>query len=374
MTKINIFSPGRYHVCDLARQLNKQGFDVRFYSYVPAKRTMRFGLPRKCIVSLFVPMIPFLVLKKISGGYANRLIIKFQDWLSCTIMRKADVCICMSGAFLLTPRKAKKNGATVILERGSKHILEQRRILEAIPINKDKKPVPDFNVERELAGYEIADYISVASQCVAESFRIYNFPLSKLFINPYGVDLSDFYPASNIEKKFDLLMVGGWGYRKGCDLITEAVRLTGCTFLHVGAIGDLSFPNEKGFNHHDSVDQKNLVTFYNQAKVFILPSREEGMTMVQMQAIACNLPLIGSHDSGAEDLKQMVQYPQYITIIKDYSIESIIGAIKMALANYDTLSKTGKAYIGNAKEKLSWEAYGKRYARFLDEIIKRQQE
>ena len=29
--KINIFSPGRFHVCDLARELDKNGFDVKFY-------------------------------------------------------------------------------------------------------------------------------------------------------------------------------------------------------------------------------------------------------------------------------------------------------------------------------------------------------
>ena len=36
--KVNIFSPGRFHVCDLARELDKNGFDVKFYSFVPAKR------------------------------------------------------------------------------------------------------------------------------------------------------------------------------------------------------------------------------------------------------------------------------------------------------------------------------------------------
>lgn len=29
--KINILSPGRFHVLDLARELDKNGFDVKFY-------------------------------------------------------------------------------------------------------------------------------------------------------------------------------------------------------------------------------------------------------------------------------------------------------------------------------------------------------
>ena len=45
MIKINIFSPGRFHVCDLARELDKNGFDVKFYSFVSAKRAEKIGLP-----------------------------------------------------------------------------------------------------------------------------------------------------------------------------------------------------------------------------------------------------------------------------------------------------------------------------------------
>ena len=32
--KINILSPGRFHVLDLARELAKNGYDVKFYSFL----------------------------------------------------------------------------------------------------------------------------------------------------------------------------------------------------------------------------------------------------------------------------------------------------------------------------------------------------
>ena len=63
--KVNILSPGRFHVCDLARELDKNGFDVKFYSFVPAKRALKFGLPRHCSASLFYLMIPFLAIEKV---------------------------------------------------------------------------------------------------------------------------------------------------------------------------------------------------------------------------------------------------------------------------------------------------------------------
>ena len=90
---------------------------------------------------------------------------------------------------------------------------------------------------------------------------------------------------------------------------------------------DIPFPSEKRFVHVDSVDQSILVSYYNQAKIFILPSREEGLAMVQAQAIACNLPMLGSIDSGAEDLKAMVDNPEYITILTEYTVDALIAGI-----------------------------------------------
>lgn len=370
--KVNILSPGRFHVCDLARELNKNGFDVKFYSFVPTKRAMKFGLPKHCSISLFYLMIPFLIIqKKIfkKQRWASILSTKVQDFLTGILMRKCDILIAMSGSFVYAVEKAKKNGSIIILERGSKHILEQKRILESIPSLKGKKPVPDINVRRELKGYELADYIAVASQHVVESFKKYPYSQKKLFKNPYGVDLRMFSPQPRIEKKYDFIMVGGWGYRKGCDLIIEAIRKTNYTFLHVGGIVDLDFPQEDRFTHVDAVDQGQLINYYNQAKISILPSREEGLAMVQAQAIACNLPLIGSKDSGAEDLQQMVEDPQYITLIEDYTPEALIKAMNQAMENYPNLKD--KTYAGHAIENLTWEAYGKRYADFLHSIIKK---
>ena len=89
--------------------------------------------------------------------------------------------------------------------------------------------------------------------------------------------------------------------------------------------------------------------------------------MVQAQAIACNLPLVGSIDSGAEDLKEMVECPECITIIDKYTPECVKNAIESGLEKYNQLD--GKMYAGCAIEKLTWTAYGKRYAKFLKNIV-----
>lgn len=118
------------------------------------------------------------------------------------IMRKCNILISLTG-FIFAPKKAKRNGATIIFERGSKHILEQEKILKHIHNRKEIEVIPSFNIKRNLEAYNIADYISIASQHVKESFIKNNFNPNKLFINPYGVDLSMFKPTL---KKISLMM------------------------------------------------------------------------------------------------------------------------------------------------------------------------
>lgn len=58
-------------------------------------------------------------------------------------------------------------------------------------------------------------------------------------------------------------MVGGWSFRKGCDLIVEALKDTNLTFLHVGGIVDVEFPSFPNFTHVDAVDQSKVIDYYH---------------------------------------------------------------------------------------------------------------
>lgn len=359
--KINIASPGRFHVMDLARELDKLGFDIKFYSFVPNSRAKKFGLRKECNASLFCWMFPFLIISKLFSRF-KIITIKVQDWITGMVMRRCDVLIAMSGNYVYTLKRAKKMGATVILERGSKHILEQKRILESAPSLKGNKPVPDVNVARELAGYELADYISIASQHVKQSFLQHNYPENRLFINPYGVDLKDFKPIP-MKKEFDVVMVGGWSYQKGVDILIEACRDLDLRLLHVGSIGDIEFPVLEKFTHINPVDQKELINYYNKAQIFVLCSRQEGMALVQMQALACGLPIVCSMHTGGRDIAEITGMKDWVFEMKEYTVSSLKKEIQKAL-NFAAICNTHTLELNN----LSWEAYGRRYSDFLREI------
>jgi glycosyltransferase involved in cell wall biosynthesis len=240
--------------------------------------------------------------------------------------------------------------------------LERKKILDPIII-------PDIHITRELHSIEIANYVSIPSQHVKESFLLHHYPEGKLFVNPYGVNLKMFY-SQTLEKKYDVIMVGAWSYQKGCDLIIEAGRKLKVRFLHVGGIVDVEFPVDNNFTHVNSVDETELVQYYNQSKVFVLPSRQDGFGMVLSQALACGLLIVCSKDTGGRDLRNFLDDKKWIIEMPETTVECLAECIEKALALADTQSEGKRNYAGNAIQHLTWEAYGKRYSNFLHQITK----
>ena len=367
--RINIAAAHRFHLLDLARELETHGHEVRFYSYVPTNRALKFGLKKECSYSVFYIMLPFLALVKISNGssWSTKLLHRALDNYLSFFMKPCDVYIALGTVYKKSLISAKnKFGATTILEWGSKHIQEQQRILSLIP---NLYQQDEYFTIRSLDGYQLADYISIASDHVKKSFMDRGIPKQKLIQNPYGVDLSQFSPTEIYEKQsFDLIMVGGWSYRKGCDLLIEFFKTTNLTLLHVGPIIDLPFPIIQNMTHFDPVNQKQLIEFYNKAKIFVLPSREEGLAMVQCQALACGLPIVCSKDTGGRDLRDILDDKKWIIEMDDFSINSLNDSIKKALKLADS-QKGIRDYAGSAIDNLTWKAYGERYNMNLMKII-----
>lgn len=368
--KINIAASHRFHLLDLAKELEALGHEVRFYSYVPTKRAIKYGLKKESSFSLFFIMLPFLGLIKLSKkpSFSLKLINWALDSYLSFFMKPCDVYIALGTVYKKSFVSAKKKyNAVTILEWGSKHIEEQQRILSLIPnvVQQDK-----YFINRSLEGYKLADYIAIASDHVKQSFIERGVSEQKLIQNPYGVDLSMFAPTElSSEKNYDVIMVGGWSYRKGCDLLIEYFKETELTFLHVGPIVDLSFPDRNNMTHVDSVDQKKLIDYYKKAKIFVLVSREEGLAMVQSQALVCGLPIVCTKDTGGRDLRNFLEDKKWIIELQNFTIQDLDLSIKEALILAQT--QTGfRSYSTSVSDSLNWNAYGNRYNKNLEKISK----
>lgn len=367
--RIAIFSSGRFHVLDLARELAALGHDVQFYSYVPRRRAEQFGLPSSCHRSLLPFVLPLVALQRRGPkSWAKKLdplVQLVMDHAVAMRLEACDVFIGMSGmSFRSALAARKKYGATVILERGSRHILSQKAVLEAIP-SMLRPVVPEFNLRRELAGYEFADVVTIPSRHVERSFLELGFPAARLFRNPYGVDLRMFPPTEKPKNAVPtLIFAGTWSLRKGCDVLVRALAGQPWRLIHVGAVGDAPLPHLANFESRGFVPQAQLAGVYAQADAFVHPSREEGLSLVQAQALACGLPLVCTDRTGGEDLAEFLEDPTWVTVVPSDDPAALQSGIRSALARAD--QQTGvRNLLGAGRERLSWREYGERYSNFL---------
>jgi hypothetical protein len=190
--RVAIVSAGRFHILDLARELDACGHDVALYSLVPPWRTRGFGLPRRCNRWLGPHIAPVYALYRTArqagrASAANRLLYAAVDRVAANVLGACDVVIGMSQMSAASMQRAQAlRRARRARTRQPPYRLAARHP-ESIPGRAvGEKPVPDWAVRRELAEYDIADFITVPSKHVERSFTEKGIAANKLFRNPYG--------------------------------------------------------------------------------------------------------------------------------------------------------------------------------------------
>lgn len=367
--RVAIATAGRFHVLDLARELLRLGFDVRFHSCLPAGRAESFGLPRIAQVSLLPFAAPLLGWERIAPRLApQRRESMLHAALDVGLRRRiqpCDILIAMSGIFRDALAEARRRfGASIWLERGSRHIQSQDEILAAIP--GAGRPSPD-TIARELEGYRTADRIVVPSSHAAASFDRDPAASAKVFCNPLGVDLAAFPPSpAPVGQELTVVFAGAWSLRKGCDVLVAAMEgVEGVRVTHVGQIADCPFPTRDGrFVSIGPVDQQQLPWVYAAADLLVLPSREDGFGMVLTQALASGLSLIASDRTGAPDLATTPALRGRIAVVPHGEAPALRAAIVAARDRHRS-GERRRPLSEDDRNQLSWKAYAERYA---DEI------
>jgi len=372
--RVAIATIGRFHVLDLARELDRLGHEVAFWSLMTARQTSRYGLPSRAHRGLLPWLAPLVAAQRYGSRplatAAGRALLVATDRLIASLMEPCDVFIGMSGLCVESARRAReRHGASVFIERGSRHVLSQKAILDDLcRRGLSSHTVPDSDVVRELEGYGLADRVVVPSEHARQSFIDQGFPVAKLFCNPYGVDLSVFAQTPAPQGPPTILFVGLWSYQKGVDQLLAAWRtLEGVQLLHVGGVGDAPLPDEPGFAHVDPVPQDRLPFYYAQAHVFVLASRQEGLSLVQAQALACGVPVICTDRTGGGDLRRVLDDPSWVTVVPSDDAEALAHAIRAMLSRSQGL-RGERQLLGSGRDKLAWAAYGRRYARELARV------
>ena len=130
-----------------------------------------------------------------------------------------------------------------------------------------------------------------------------------------GIDLQIFQPTPNQfreeygipeEKKILLGVAFGWSVQKGLDVFLELVKRLPCEKYQIVLVGtdnkvDQQLPKSI-ISIHRTQNQRKLAEIYTAADLFINPTREENYPTVNMEAIACGLPILTFDTGGSKEM------------------------------------------------------------------------
>ncbi len=376
--KVAIVTLGRSHLINLARQLDQRDdIEVTFYTMMPKSRCHKFGYNGK-VVSLLFPIglgeIIIGRIPKINPYKRSALRFKLRrafDKLVSLRLRRCDVLIGLNGCAVECSKKAaKKYNAITICDQGSSHIKTQ----DAAHYTYSDAPLSAWNTDYMLRHYDAVNYLMAPSVYVTNSDIENGIAKERILYNPYGVNLELFRPTQKPgDDSYDVIMVGSWWKHKGCDMLAEAcINRLGIKLLHVGSIVDCELPDSPLFTHIDFVTESDLPSYYARAKVFAMPSIDEGYGLVLLQAAACGLPLVGSSRTGTPDTRILLgNVSECITIDEPLSVDTITSAIRKGLEIADTMPKGKREPYENKIRNISWEAYGNRWYDILKKLVKK---
>ena len=167
---------------------------------------------------------------------------------------------------------------------------------------------PTWKLERKEQEVQLANHIFVPSSFVQNSLLEVGVKPEKITVIPFGAPIDYFQPQPQEEKQFRALFVGRVGPRKGVHYLLQAwqeLKLTQAELLLVGinefTEGWIDRYSET-IRYISSVPHALLNQYYNSANVLVLPSLVEGLALVQLEAMACGIPLITTPNTGGSDI------------------------------------------------------------------------
>ena len=385
--KISIIVGGKFHAFNLAEQINKKKYLQQIITSYPKSYLKKYGVNKNKIYSIILKEILLKIFNKINFlnhifDYNYLLCEYFDNKASDNInYDKVDILVGWSGFSRKCFIKAKKFNCIKILERGSSHIKFQHKILTDEYKSLGIKPnVPSSQmIKKEIEEYDLADFICVPSQYVKETFIKYGIKKDKIIKIPYGVDLKEFCVVESKKRKdnkFRIISTGSISVRKGSHYLLEAFKelsLPNSELIFVGSFDPdfkkiiKRYSNIKNIRFIKKQKQELLKNFYNDSDIFVICSIEEGLAMVQAQAMACGLPVICTTNTGGSEIIDD-NINGYIIPIKD--TQSLKDRIKKLYNDRRKLKQMSKSAYEKANNELSWEKYGDRMLNTYRSLLK----
>jgi glycosyltransferase involved in cell wall biosynthesis len=172
-------------------------------------------------------------------------------------------------------------------------------------------------VTRSIEGYiyrkcsQIITLSSYTADIISIRFKI---PRNQIIVLPCPIDTEKLHPPSKVPPDKIVLFVGRYNDpRKNIAMLIRAfarvvkqVQDAGLLLVGDEPTSDLfNLAARFGLNHsvqfRGVIPHGEVITYYHRAAVFAIPSWQEGLGIVGLEAMACGLPIVSTRCGGPED-------------------------------------------------------------------------
>jgi glycosyltransferase involved in cell wall biosynthesis len=299
----------------------------------------------------------------------------FDAWFTSHLKSGTRTVFFLSGCGLRAGRVARASGAVTVVESGSTHTDFQHCIVtEEYRRNGLTAPLfPAAYRDRVRREFEETDFIQIPSEFVRLTYLEKGIPAAKILKASYGADVSGFAAREkeDVAEPFRVICPSGVNLRKGARVLVEAWRRLGWKAaeaeLHwIGwpnhpEVRHLFEPAPQGIVWHGWMSHAELAALYRSCDVLTLPSFEEGLARVLVEAAASGVALIATPNTGVEDFFTPGQPEGWLIPCGD--VDALCAALAEARANRDATFALGQRGAARARNGFSWEDYGRQVRR-----------
>jgi D-inositol-3-phosphate glycosyltransferase len=205
-------------------------------------------------------------------------------------------------------------------------------------------------------------------------------PEFKLSLGVPGVDTELFHPADKSPTHGCILSVGRMidprknvrllleAYGRLCERLPDAPRLV----LAGGDLPSQDWARAKEWGLADRIEvrldltSQELAPLYRQASLFVLPSNEEGLGIVLLEAMASGLPVVSTRCGGPETCV-VEGKTGYLTPVGD--AEALAGRMQVLLEDETLRQRLGRAGRELVERRFSLQAAGEPFLAVYDRLL-----
>jgi starch synthase len=368
--QVLLTTPAAWHLPQTAQALEARGalaglwISDRCHTGIPAEKYHRCW-------PFHLAMMPFYLWT--SDFYIERMLYAlspiWRAWFRAQPFPPCNVVHAIMGFATEPFDRAEKIGALKVIDCPNSHPVTYHGFWQRecdLWCPGEKIPIPQWMFARMNRELERADMIVVQSKFCKESMVLNGIPAEKVIVSPMGVDASIFKPRTEVPAKPRFISVGAISLRKGHQYLFPAFeivkrRLPEAELICVGH-DKQDFrkvrPKWAGtYTQHRSLTHPKLAELLRSCTAFVFPSQEEGIARAQVEALACGLPVVGTHEGGATTL---VENGVEGFIVRGRDPAHIAEAMIRLAEDRELNRRMGEAAYQKGAVRNTWQDYGDR--------------